>query len=65
MKLTNEIFEVLIVKWIVKVKILGNASFMAFLPNWIHLFFNFSCLTDTAIFPYTTLNCYLNLLSKI
>ena len=61
----QKIFEVFIVKWVVKVRILGNASFMAFLPYWIHLFFNFFCLTDTAIFPYTILYSYLNLLLKI
>ena len=56
MKTQKEIFEVLIVKWVVKVRILGNASSMAFLANWTHLVFNFSCPTDTAIFPYKALN---------
>ena len=31
--LSIKVFEVLIVKWAVKVRILGNASFMAFLVN--------------------------------
>ena len=52
---TKKIFEVLIVKWVVKVRIFRNASSMVFLANWIHLVFNFSCPTDTAIFPYKTL----------
>ena len=29
--------EVLIVKWVVKVRMLGNASLMAFLPNRLHV----------------------------
>ena len=52
----QKIFEILIVKWVVKVRILGIGSSMVFLANWIHLFFNFSCPTHTDIFPYTTLN---------
>ena len=35
----KKIFEVLIIKWVVKVKILGNASSMAFLANWTLLYF--------------------------
>ena len=61
----QKIFKVLIVKCVVKVRILGSPSLMAFLANWIHLFFNFSCPTHTDIFPYTTPNQYLNLLSEI
>ena len=39
MKTQKKIFEVLIIKWVVKVKILGNASSMAFLANWTLLYF--------------------------
>ena len=37
MKTQKKIFEVLVVKWVVKVRILGNASSMAFLANSIQL----------------------------
>ena len=51
MKTQKEVFEVLIVKWAVKVRISGNASSMAFSANWIHLVLNFSRSSDGAIFP--------------
>ena len=56
MKMQKKLFEVLIVEWDVKVRILGNASSMAFLANCIHLVFNFFCPTDNAIFSYTTIS---------
>ena len=50
---TQKIFEVvLIVKQVVKVRIL---RYYGPLVNLMYLFFNFPCLTDTAIFPYTKL----------
>ena len=52
----QKIFDVLIGKRVVKIRILGNASLMTFLAHWIHPFFNFSCPTHADIFPYTTLN---------
>ena len=37
MKNAKKVFEVLIIKWVVKVRI--NASSMAFLANWTLLYF--------------------------
>ena len=46
----QKIFEVLIVKWVVKVRILGNASLMVFLTYWIYLFFSTFPVQHTLIY---------------